>query len=358
MENAFRKVPPDEIYARTGIQFLPFNTLYQMLADAGSERKGTFLTIADYFNFRLSGRAAIEVSMASTTQLMDVHSKVWSEPLLRAFDISWELLPEIVASGTRLGAATDEPDVAVVASCSHDTGCAVAAVPALKSRGNWAFISCGTWSLMGIERAEPILSEEARLSGFTNEAGIDGTIRFLKNLSGLWPLQECAREWGNPDWEELEKEAHSAQRSSEFIDLEDASFLARGSMEERLRTYCRRHGLSEPQTRGRLARLILESIADGYRRCLTDLERVAGETCEILYLVGGGSRNRLLCELTAEKCNLPVMAGPAEATALGNLLIQARTMYDLPPKRSIRDFAFRSGELRLVSPGRQAQEYV
>ncbi|MEX0748124.1 MAG: FGGY-family carbohydrate kinase, partial [Rhodothermales bacterium] len=261
----------------------------------------------------------------------------------------WGRLPEIVDSGTRLGPVVDDPDVAVVASCSHDTGCAVAAVPAIGS--SWAFISCGTWSLMGVERAEPILSEDARLCGFTNEAGIDRTIRFLKNLSGLWPLQECAREWGYPDWEELHNEAREAAPSRASINLEDEGFLSRGGMEERLRTYCRRHQIAEPETRGGLIRLILESIAEGFRRCLADLERVTVERYETLYLVGGGSRNALLCELTAQKCNVDVVAGPAEATALGNLLIQARTMGDLPPALRIRDLALRSGGVRQVQPG-------
>lgn len=346
MQRAFQRVSGEEIYRRTGIFFLPFNTLYQLLAD---REEGTLaqadchLTMADYFNYRFSGRKAVEVSLASTTQMMDVHTKQWSCELLEAFDLDPDKWPDIVPSGTLLGPLRDHPGVDVVATCSHDTGSAVAAAPATDPHARWAYISCGTWSLLGVERREPLLTDAAREAGFTNEAGIDGTVRFLKNLTGLWALQECAREWGDVDWDVLEREARDAESSGALIDLEDPRFLARGKMEQRLLNYCRERNQTVPKTRPQLTRLIIESIADSYRHAIDDLERATGDSIDTIYLFGGGSRNRLLCELTAEACCMKVVAGPVEATALGNLLIQARTLGFL--RSSIREVAARSSEL-------------
>ena len=351
MESAHRRVGRDEIYARTGIYFLPFNTLYQLLADrdAGAiSEVDCHLTVADYFNYRLSGVKCVEVSMAGTTQMMDVQAKQWDRGLMASFDLDADQWPEIVPSGTVLGRMTDHPDVSVVATCSHDTASAVAAVPATDPELHWAYISCGTWSLMGVERRDPILSPPAWQAGFTNEAGLDGSIRFLKNLTGLWALQECAREWDNVDWERLEREAREAGGPAVLVDLEDPRFLPRGAMEERLLANCEERGQRRPGTRGELVRLILESIANSYRRAVDDLRRVTGDDVDVIHIVGGGSRNRLLCELTAQACGRKVVAGPVEATALGNLLIQARTLGHLPV--SIREAAARSSELNVYNP--------
>lgn len=362
MGRAFEALPREVIYRRTGIQFLPFNTLYQLLADRADapdllRRTHTHLLIADYFNYRFGGRPAIERTMASTTQLVDVRSGDWSAALFDAFGLDRSAWPEIVEAGTRLGPAREAPGVEVVASCSHDTGSAVAAAPAEgddAGGGDWAFVSCGTWSLLGAERPEPLVTAEAREAGFTNEAGLDGTVRFLKNLTGLWALQECAREWGQTgdgqtDWAALEAEAEAAEPLG-VIDLEDSRFVARGGMEARIRAYCREHNTPEPASLGELARLVLDSIADSYHRALADLEAVTGRSYSTLHLFGGGSQNRLLCRLTAEACGRRVVAGPAEATALGNLLVQARTMGDLPAGLTIRDVARRSSDLHVYTP--------
>ncbi len=210
-------------------------------------------------------------------------------------------------------------------------------------------MSCGTWSLLGDVRPEPILTEAAREAGFTNEAGVDGTIRFLTNLTGLWALQECAREWGVDDWAALEAEAVAASPTAP-IDLEDPRFLPRGGMEGRVRSACRDLGRPEPETRGEVVRLLLTSIAASYRRALGELARVTGRAYATLHLFGGGSQNRLLCQLTADACGLRVVAGPAEATALGNLLIQARTMGDLPDGLTLRDVARQSSDLHAYLP--------
>jgi rhamnulokinase len=350
LDRAFAVVPRAEIFAATGIQFLPFNTLYQLLADDPAERAraAAHLPIADSFNHRFGGRPAVEVSMASTTQFMNVRTADWDRALLGAFGLDAGAWPEIVPSGTVLGEASEAPGVAVVASCSHDTGCAVAAVPA--EGDGWAYISCGTWSLLGVERAAPLLSDAARDAGFTNEAGADGTIRFLKNLTGLWALQECAREWGGAtDWSALEAEAASAPPHAALIDLEDPRFAARGGMEARVREAARAVG-AEPASRGALARLLLESLADSYRRALIDLARVTGEAVHTVHLVGGGSQNRLLAQLTADACGARVLAGPAEATALGNLLLQARAMGALPAGATVRSVAAASSDVAAYTP--------
>jgi len=362
MKRAFDVVSAREIYAATGIQFLPFNTLYQVLADVrDSDDTGVALRlpIADYFNYRFAGRPVVEVSMASTTQMMDVHTRQWSRSLLRRFGLERSPWPEIVPSGTRLGAAQVDPRVEVVATCSHDTGAAVAATPAIGASPPWAFISCGTWSLMGEERRTPLLTDAARDAGFTNEAGLDGTIRFLKNLTGLWVLQECVREWresSRVDWEDLEGAARAEQGrgprgpARPLIDLGDERFLARGPMEDRIHAYCRDHGLDPLPGRGAIVLAILESIAASYQQTLAELERVTGTPYERIHLFGGGSRHRLLCELTAQACGREVIAGPVEATAMGNLLIQARTLGDLPEGSSIREVARRSSDLTVYCP--------
>lgn len=353
MERAFGILPADAIYAHTGIQFLPFNTLFQLLADQEEKTAGEsvhrYLPMADFFNYRFSGKAVVEVSMASTTQLMDVGTRDWSRPVFEAFGLDPSPWPPIVPSGTVLGPAREAPTVTVVATCSHDTGSAVAAVPATRE-GSWAFVSSGTWSLLGTERNEPLLTPEAREAGFTHEAGVDGTIRFLRNLTGLWALQECVREWGKVAWDTLEREARSAPPARTLIDLEDPRFLAPGGMPDRLRAFCSEKGLVVPQTRGALVRAILESIADSYQRALKELERVTGRSVDVLHIVGGGSRNRLLCQLAADACRRTVVAGPAEATALGNLLLQARTLGDLPEGRSLRSVAAGSSEMEAFQP--------
>lgn len=354
MARAFETLSAEALYARTGIQFLPFNTVFQLLADRERDPGGTrivdhYLPIADYFNCRFGGRAVVEVSMASTTQLMDVRTRRWSGPVFEAFGLAIDRWPEIVPSGTRLGAVRSAPEVAVIASCSHDTGAAVAAAPAAGDRP-WAFVSSGTWSLLGVERSEPLLTPAAREAGFTHEAGVDDTIRFLKNLTGLWALQECVREWGDADWAALEREARAAPAGSALVDLEDPRFLARGGMADRLRAWCREHGQRVPESRGHLVRVILDSIAGSYRKAVDELHRVTGRRPEVLHVFGGGSQNRLLCQLAADACAMTVVAGPAEATALGNLLLQARTLGDLPAGLTVREVAARSSGPELFTP--------
>lgn len=368
MEEALERVPREDIYAATGIQFMPINTLYQVLADREMEpeivqRTDQRLFLADYFHSRYSDRAVAERSIASTSQLMDVRTRSWATELMNAFDIDPTTWPEIVPSATRLGTfdgfedATSDAlpsNLEVVAGCSHDTACAVAAVPADEEGPPWAYISCGTWSLLGVERTQPVLTDAAREASFTNELGLDGTVRFLKNLTGLWVLQEFKRAWKNDgravDYETLQREAAEAPSTGDIIDLDDPRFLERGQMPQKIRRYCREHGCSVPESQGEFARLILESLAADYQQKLTLLEDILDQRIEVLHLVGGGSRNELLCQWTADATGCRVVAGPAEATALGNLLIQARTMDGLPEGLSIRDVVRANVDLQTYTP--------
>lgn len=361
IEKAEARVPAADLYATTGIQFIALNTLYQVLADQDREpdlfaQTANRLLIADYFNYRFSGRAAAEVSLASTTQLLDARSRAWAAGLMQRFDISPTSWPEVVPSGTRLGPLIDDNQSAieVVAGCSHDTACAVAAVPAEEEEGGWAYLSSGTWSLLGVELPEPVLTEAARQAGFTNEIGVGRTLRFLKNLTGLWVLQECEREWEaageTVEYAALLAEAGAAAPSERFVDLNAAPFGLRGGMPHKLEDYCRTHGLAVPPTRGAMVRLILESLAEMYRQTLRVLEALLGRRIEVLHVVGGGARNALLCQWTADACRCRVVAGPAEATALGNLLVQAQAMGDLPKNVSIRDVVRQSSALRVYEP--------
>jgi len=353
----------EEIYDITGIQFLPINTLYQVLADQRMEpelveRTALRLSIADYLHYRLCGEAVAERSMASTTQLLDVRTGDWATGLMGRLGIDPDTWPRVVPPATRHGPLR-VPEVAdgdpptVVAGCTHDTACAVAATPADPDGPPWAYISCGTWSLLGVERAAPLLTDAAREADFTNELGLDGTVRFLKNLTGLWVLQECERAWTaegqNVDYDTLQREARAAEPHG-TIDLDDARFLERGEMPQKIEAYCRKHDQPVPSTRGEVARLVLESLAADYRDKLKVLEDVLDERIEVVHLMGGGSRNELLCQWTADATGRRVVAGPAEATALGNLLIQARVMGGLPAGTTIRDVVRASTGLRPYEP--------
>lgn len=353
----------ETIYSATGIQFLPINTLYQVLADHRTEpdlvaRTALRLPIADYLHYRLCGEAVAERSMASTTQLLDVRTGDWATALMERLGIDPDAWPRVVPSGTRLGplrgadaGGGDAPTV--VAGCTHDTACAVAATPAKDDGRPWAYISCGTWSLLGAERDAPLLTDTAREAGFTNERGLDGTVRFLKNLTGLWVLQECERAWEEEgqtfDYDRLQQDAVEAE-SIGTVDLEDERFLERGEMPQKIRDYCREHEQPVPEERGAFVRLILESVAADYRDRIRVLEDLTGDAIDVVHLVGGGARNELLCQWTADATGRRVVAGPAEATALGNLLLQARVAGNLSDGRSIRDVVRASTTLRTYDP--------
>jgi rhamnulokinase len=334
MESVFERVPAEQIYDITGIQFLPFNTLYQLYAACRDTPRlvaaaTAFGTIPDLINFWLTGEMTAEFTNATTTQFVDARTRTWALDLLRALDLPTHILPSIVESGTVVGAlAGDAPEtlrgIPVVAPACHDTGSAVAAVSA---GGHRAFISSGTWSLLGTELTGPVITPRARELNFTNEGGVFGTTRLLKNIAGLWLLQSCRRNWAEQglrlDYEELLSLA--GERSLSFRSLFDpdhASFLHPGSMLSAIADYCRETGQPEPDGPAGYARAILESLAFKYRVVLESMERLTGIPITEVRIVGGGSRNRLLNQFTADATGRIVLAGPVEASALGNVAMQ------------------------------------
>jgi len=361
MEKVHRRMDPAALYRETGIQIMPFNTLYQLAAEpperlAAADR---LLLIADAFNFRLSGVARAEVSLASTTQLYNPVAHAWSAHLMEALDLPKRLLPPVVPSGTPLGLlktdlarASGLEAMPVMASCSHDTGAAVAAVPA--TEGHWGYISSGTWSLMGVERHEPVLSEACRRWNFTNEIGFGGTIRLLKNIIGLWLVQECRRHWTSAghklDYAALTRLASQSTPFRSLLDPEDCRFVPPDDMPGRMAAYCRETGQPEPGDEGAYVRCALESLALLYRRTARQLGDVTGRPLDRLHIIGGGSRNELMNQFTANALGIPVHAGPVEATALGNMLVQALGQGHLPSLPAARKLVSTASEVRVYEP--------
>lgn len=335
MEKVIRELGADTLYRISGLQFLPFNTIYQLVAEyrGGDPGAHTLLMIPDLIAYWLTGSAGAEVTNASTTGLYDVTTGDWSRELLSRLDLPAGILPALRAPGTPVG--TLVPAVAaelglpgstlVTAVASHDTASAVAAVPAATDR--FAYISSGTWSLAGLELPAPVLTEQSRLANFTNEGGIDGTTRYLRNVMGLWILQECLREWGTGDLASLLAAAAQAPPFTCLIDPDDPVFLPPGDMPARIAAYCGRTGQPAPADRAQTVRCVLESLALAYRRAIRDAVRLSGREADVVHVVGGGSRNALLCQMTADATGLPVLAGPVEAAALGNALVQARARH-------------------------------
>lgn len=364
LERAFGVVPASEIFAETGIQFMSINTLYQLLAEANEReeplaKSERFLTIGDYFNYRLSGVAKVEESLASTTQLYNPRTKAWSDRLIRLFGIPERIFPEVIPSGTVLGPLKDElgadtnlAGMSVVASCSHDTGAAVAAVP---SQGkNWAYLSSGTWSLLGIERTTPLIDERSRMFNFTNELGYGGTVRFLKNIAGLWIVQECRRSWMREgkeySYDELMEMAEHATPFKSVIDPNDSSFARPDDMPRAIAKFCQKTGQSIPGSPGEMVRCALESLALAYRRTIEQLEEVSSERIEVVHIVGGGSKNKLLNTMTADATGRTVLAGPVECTAIGNILVQAIALGHVPSLAKARDIVRASFPLDRYEP--------
>ncbi len=348
-ERAFDRMPKEEIYETTGIQFMQINTLYQLLAMEGSpllQAAQTLLLIPDLISYWLTGEKACELTIASTTQLCDARSGGWSWDLLEKMGFPGHIFGEIIPPGTQLGPLL--PEVAeetgvkggfpVTAVASHDTASAVVAVPA-KSE-NFAYISSGTWSLVGVELPEPVMAPEGMHANFTNEGGFGGTTRFLKNVMGLWILQECRRTWAREgreySYEELARLAEAAPAGGSLLDPDHPIFLPPGDMPARIRRFCSETGQSPPEEPGLVVRCVLESLALKYRWVLERAEEITGRRAEVIHVVGGGVRNALLCQLTADATRRPVRAGPVEATALGNLMVQAYSRGYLGSLQEIR----------------------
>jgi rhamnulokinase len=334
MQSVFKRVPAEEIYAITGIQFLPFNTLYQLYAACQATPKlidasSTLLTVPDLLNFWLTGTMASEFTNATTTQFVDARTRCWAEELLVQLDIPTRLLPPVVEAGTMLGQLRADVSgslagTPVVAPACHDTGSAVASIAGGSHR---AFLSSGTWSLLGTEVTAPIITERSRELNFTNEGGVSGTTRLLKNIAGMWLLQACRRIWASDghafDYDELLTMARDDRHAFKVLFNPDhPGFLHPTNMVTAIGDYCRETGQSAPDGPGGYTRAILESLAFKYRFVIDSLRELTGNTIEEIQIVGGGSRNRLLNQFTADATGCTVLAGPVEATALGNLALQ------------------------------------
>jgi rhamnulokinase len=339
VERVHALVSPAELYAVNGLQFLPFNTVYQLAAEQSTPRwdnAETMLLIPDLLGYWLTGEIGAEWTNATTTGLVDATTRTWATDLLQRLGIRRTLLPPLRQPGDRIGTLLPSvaeatglpPSTPVVAVASHDTASAVAAVPA--AGDHFAYISSGTWSLVGIETRYPVLTEPSRLAHFTNEGGIDGTTRYLHNVMGLWLLSESLKTWergGSPtDLERLLVAAGDLPSGGPVIDPDDPVFLAPGDMPTRVAQACRRTGQPAPEGRPALVRCILDSLAAAYARTITDIRVLSGRQIDTLHIVGGGAHNTLLCNLAAQATQLPVVAGPVEATALGNILVQARAI--------------------------------
>jgi rhamnulokinase len=338
VSNVEGKISSADLYKDVGLQFLPFNTLYQLAVDQAEQsalmdKSDKALMIPDLFNFWLCGAQMTERTNASTTGLLDPKSKVWESSLIKKLGIQERLLADIVSEGTYLGRITKrvqdqtglDPITQVVTVGSHDTASAFVAVPSTKP--NSLFVSSGTWSLLGVELEEPILTDAARKANFTNEGGVDGRIRFLKNVTGLWLLQESTREWrlnGKTfQIEQLIEEASKLPRRS-VIDVNDERFVAPGDMPTRIQEACKDTAQWVPQTESEIVRVIFDSLVAKYVEVITELESLTNTKLERIHIVGGGSKNELLNQMIADSTHLEVFAGPVEATAIGNLVIQAR----------------------------------
>ncbi len=379
LEAAFERVPRERIYEITGLQFLPFNTVYQLLALARAksphlECAETMLMMPDLFGWLLTGRRAGERTDASTTQLLDPNRGAWSDELCRDLGIPRAILPDLIEPGSELGpirrSVVDELGLArpvtVIAPATHDTASAVAAVPAKaaaaltsasplpSSPPDWCYLSSGTWSLLGVEVPRPVITAETMRYNFTNEGGVAGTIRLLKNIMGLWLVQESRRTWARAgrEWsyEELTARAQVAPPFSALIDPDDTSFLAPGDMPARLSAYCTRTGQTLPTDEGAIVRCCLESLALKYRWAIDRLEAMLGTTIRTIHVVGGGAKNALLCQFTADACARPVHAGPIEATAIGNILMQALGRGRLGSIAELRAVVARSFPVTIYEP--------
>jgi rhamnulokinase len=347
-EIAFQTVSRAEIFAETGLQFLEFNTLFQLLAmrqrsspllDAAK----TLLMIPDFFHWLLTGEKASEFTDATTTQFLNPRTREWSRSLLTRFGLPTDMLQRIVAPGTVLGTLvpavrqqTGLGAIPVVLPGTHDTASAVLAVPTTSSVSDspdWCYISSGTWSLMGVEVLSPVIDDRCRELNFTNEGGVGGTIRLLKNISGLWLVQECRRAWARQgrdlSWDQLTSMAEQAEPLRSLIDPDDPRFVAPDDMPGEINAYCRETGQPVPDSEGAIIRCALESLALRYRAVLNWLEELTGGTIRTIHVVGGGSQNRQLCQMTASACDRPVLAGPVEATTAGNVVQQAIAQGDI-----------------------------
>lgn len=367
MQAAFQQVSREEIFAATGLQFMEINTLYQLIAMQRTNPDlmrlaDRYLMMPDFFHWCLSGSQVVEFTNATTSQCFDPNAQTWAFDLLRKFGLRTEMFGEVVTPGTKLGRLradvaerTGLPRIDVIAPATHDTAAAVVAVPtAHTGTPNWAFLSSGTWSLLGVEVPGAILTPRALELNLTNEGGIDGTYRLLKNIMGLWIVQEIRnsleRSGKAIDYAQLAQRAAVAEPFRSLINPDDPTFLSPPDMPTAIREWCVAHGQPAPETEGQLVRCALESLALKYRVVLGQLEELTGTPIEVIHIVGGGSKNELLNQFAANACGRPVSTGPVEGTVIGNVLVQARSMGELGSLAEIREVVRRSIDMKHYQP--------
>lgn len=372
MNQVFQRVPRAEVFANTGLQFMELNTLYQFVAMNNTNPElmamaDKMLMIPDFFHWLLSGSRVVEFTNATTSQMFHPTERNWSIDMLRKLGLPTQMLPEVVNPGTKLGRLREDvarraglPRLDVVTPATHDTGAAIAAVPTDRTgSANWAYISSGTWSLMGLELPHAVLSKRALELNVTNEGGIDGTYRLLKNIMGLWLVQECRKSFERSgsayDYGLLAQVARDAKPFRAFVDPDAPEFLAPQDMPEAMREWCRRTNQEIPDTDGGLIRCALESLALKYRMVMGWLEELSGQRIEVLHIVGGGTQNELLNQFAANATGRPVITGPVEATALGNVLVQARTSGSVSSLKEIREVVRASSTMQRYEPQNTAQ---
>lgn len=358
-EKAFTRMPREEIYRRTGIQFMFFNTLFQLLAEAHLERAERMLFMPELLHYLLSGVQANERTIAGTSQLLDPRSRDWETEIIKAMKLPKRIFGGLIDAGTVLGpllpeiaAETGARNLQIIAPAAHDTASAVIGVPAAESEP--VFLSSGTWSLIGRELSRPVISDESLAAAFSNEVGAFGTTRFLKNIAGMWLLQECKRAWDTAgktfNYSDLEKEAEKSPPFATLIDPDAADFQAPSNMPEAIAAVCRRTGQPVPQTPGAYARAIFESLALKYRLIAESLARVTAKPIDKVYIVGGGCRNRLLNQFAADALNCTVVCEPVEATSIGNVIMQLHALGEIASLSEGRAVARRSFETKTYEP--------
>jgi rhamnulokinase len=367
MEKAFNRVPRAEIFNQSGLQFMELNSLYQLLAwqtisPTILDAADTLLFMPDFIHWCLCGEKNAEYTIASTSQFVHPIQRNWSLPLLEKLGVPTHFLPKIVPPGSTLGTIRQSlakdvglADVKVVAPPSHDTASAVVGVPTANTgKTNWAYVSSGTWSLMGVEVPAAVLSPRALELGTTNEGGTDGTYRLLKNIVGLWLVQQCKRSFDAAgrryDYAQLAQLAANSTPSRAIVDVDDPRFLNPPDMPTTIQHFCRETAQPVPESDGELMRCAIESLALKYRDVLGTLEELTGERVEIIHIVGGGSKNQVLNQFTADACQIPVVTGPVEATAMGNLLSQVRASGELRSLADIREASRASCETQQFAP--------
>ncbi|HJA68209.1 MAG TPA: rhamnulokinase [Candidatus Mediterraneibacter cottocaccae] len=364
LEESFHLIDKKRFYEITGNQFMEINTAFQLLYLLKNrkdllERADKMLLMPDLFNYFLTGEKKAEYSIASTTQLLDAKEGKWSDEVISALGLPKEIFPEIVPTGTKIGQLSEEicgelglDRIDVIAAAGHDTQAAMVAVPA--SEDDFIFLSCGTWSLLGTELEAPIINEKSEFYNITNEGGYGRKTSFLKNIIGLWCIQESRRQWIREGQEygfgELEKMAAASEPLKCFIDPDAPEFTPAGNIPERIREYCRRTGQAVPETIGEVVRCINESLAMKYRQAVEEIKDCTGKDYQTIYIVGGGTQSALLCQFTANACGCRVSAGPVEATVLGNVALQLMATGEIGSLKEARKIVRRSQDIKIYEP--------